>query len=92
MAEKTVLVGILPEAIVIEPGDHAVWVSGAGNIRVEFDPNRCPFGSNVFQAPPGMRLSSGPPHPEAKPGSYKYRIALNDQVVATGEVILRAKP
>jgi hypothetical protein len=66
-------------------------MSDAGNLRVEFDVNRCPFGSNIFQAPIGMRLLSGPPVIGAKAGSYKYRVWLNDQLVGRGEVLLREK-
>jgi hypothetical protein len=66
-------------------------MSDAGNLRVEFDVNRCPFGSNIFQAPAGMRLLSGPAVPGAKTGSYKYRVWLNDQLVGRGEVLLRDK-
>ena len=58
---------------------------------MEFDPNRCPFASNIFQAPPGMRLHSGTPRPGTKPGAYKYRLSLNEQPVGHGEVILREK-
>jgi len=57
---EPVLVGVIPEAVVLEKGDQVGVVSDAGNLRVEFDVNRCPFGSNVFQAPTGMRLLSGP--------------------------------
>lgn len=92
MAEKIVLVGVLPEVVLIEDSDQVVWLSEAGNLRVEFDPQRCPFSSNVFQGPPGARLMSGTPRPGAKPGSFKYRLAINDHVVARGEVILRGKP
>jgi len=53
--------------------------------------NRCPFGSNIFQAPLGMRLLSGPAVVGAKAGSYKYRVWLNDQLVGRGEVLLREK-
>ena len=60
-------------------------------VRGEFDPNRSPFSSNIFQAPAGMRLLSGPPVAGTKPGSYKYRLWLNDQMVGRGEVILRDK-
>ncbi len=91
MAEKLVLVGLIPEVMVIEPGEQVVWISDAGHVKVEFDPNRCPFSSNVFQAPAGMRLSSGTPRPGTKPGSYKYRLWLNDQMVGSGEIILREK-
>lgn len=91
MAEKLVLVGVMPETVVITPREQVAWVSDAGNLRVEFDPKRCPFSSNVFQAPAGARLLSGTPRPGAKPGSYKYRLSLNDQVIATAEVILREK-
>ena len=91
MAEKLVLVGVIPEAVVIRTDEQVVWLSDAGNLKIEFDPKRCPFSSNVFQAPPGMRLLSGPPRPGTKPGSYKYRLSLNDQTITTGEVILREK-
>lgn len=91
MTEKMVLVGVIPEAIVLESGDQAVWYSNAGNLKVEFDPQRCPFPSNVLQAPAGMRLPSGPVRPGLNPGSYKYRLSLNDVVVAHGEVFIRGK-
>lgn len=91
MAEKLVLVGVLPEVVLVEAGDQVVWLAESGNLRVEFDPQRCPFSSNVFQAPPGVRLMSGAPRPGVAPGSYKYRLALNDHIVGHGEVILRAK-
>jgi len=58
---------------------------------VEFDVNRCPFSSNVFQAPAGMRLLSGPARPGIKAATFKYRLWLNDQLVGQGEVILREK-
>jgi hypothetical protein len=89
--EKMVLVGVLPESIVLDPGDQVVWYSNAGNLKIEFDPQRSPFSSNVLQAPPGVRLMSGAPRPGLNPGSYRYRLSLNDVVVAHGEVILRAK-
>ena len=85
------LVGVIPEAVVLEKGDQVAWMSDTGNLRVEFDVNRCPFGSNVFQAPIGMRLLSGPAVVGAKAGSYKYRVWLNDQLVGRGEVLLREK-
>lgn len=91
MAEKLVLVGVLPEVIALEPGEQVVWFSNAGNIKIEFDPQRSPFSSNVFQAPPGVRLVSGALRSGLTPGSYKYRLSINEQVVAHGEVLLRAK-
>ena len=87
--EKLVIVGVFPETMVISATEQVVWVSDAGNLKIEFDANRCPFSSNVLQAPPGVRLQSGTPRPGTKPGSYKYRVALNDQVILRGEVILR---
>jgi hypothetical protein len=45
----------------------------------------------VFQAPPGVRLISGPTRPGLNPGSYKYRLSLNDVVLAQGEVLVREK-
>jgi hypothetical protein len=91
MPEKLVLVGVLPEVVLVEASDQVVWVAESGNLRVEFDPQRCPFSSNVFQAPPGVRLMSGTPRAGVAPGSYKYRLSLNEHVIAHGEVILRAK-
>lgn len=89
MAEKLVLVGLIPEVVVIGPKEQVVWYSETGNLKIEFDPNRSPFSSNVYQAPPGMRLASGTPRPGAKPGAYKYKIAIEDSLVGRGEVILR---
>jgi hypothetical protein len=91
MAEKLVMVGVLPEVVVIDAGEPVVWFSNAGNLKIEFDPQRCPFSSNVFQAPPNIRVSSGPARPGLNPGAYKYRLSLNDIVVAQGEVLLREK-
>lgn len=91
MAEKLVLVGVLPEVIALDPGDQAVWFSNAGNIKIEFDPQRCPFNSNVFQAPAGVRLMSGTVRPGTNPGSYRYRLFLNEVIAAQGEVLVRGK-
>jgi len=91
MSEKLVLIGMFPETVVLEPGDQMVWHSLSGNLRIEFDANRSPFSSNVFQAPTGTRLLSGPPRPGANPGSYKYRVWLNDQHIADGEILIRPK-
>ena len=91
MAERPVLVGLIPQTVVLDPGDQVSWISDAGNLRVEFDVNRCPFSSNVFQAPSGIRLLSGPARPGSKAATYKYRLWLNDQLVGQGEVILREK-
>jgi len=91
MAERPVLVGLIPQTVVLDPGDQVSWISDAGNLRVEFDVNRCPFSSNVFQAPAGIRLLSGPPRTGSKAATYKYRLWLNDQLVGHGEVILRDK-
>src|SRR5947207_13833359 len=91
MAERPVLVGLIPQAVVLDPGDQVSWISDAGNLRVEFDVNRCPFSSNVFQAPAGMLLLSGPPRAGSKAAAYKDRLLLNDQLVGQDEVILREK-
>lgn len=91
MAERPVLVGLIPQAVVLDGDDQISWISDAGNLRVEFDVNRCPFSSNIFQAPAGMRLLSGPPRPGTKVGAYKYRLWLNDQMIGQGEVIYRGK-
>jgi hypothetical protein len=91
MAQKFVMVGVLPQAVVLEPGDQLVWYSDAGNLKIEFDPQRCPFSSNVFQAPPGVQLNSGALRPGINPGAYKYRLSLNEQVIGHGEVLLRGK-
>ncbi len=89
MAEKLILVGLIPETMVIGPADQVAWVSDAGSLKIEFDSKRCPFSSNVFQAPAGMRLLSGTARPGTKGGSYRYRLWLNDQLIGQGEVILR---
>lgn len=91
MAEKPVLVGMIPQTVVLEAGDQASWISNAGNLKVLFDVNRCPFSSNTFQAPEGVRLLSGPVVPGTKLGGYKYRLFLNEQLVGRGEVIVREK-
>jgi hypothetical protein len=91
MAEKLVLVGLLPQVVVLDSGDQVCWVSDAGRLRIEFDPNRCPFSSNVYEAPADTRLLSGPPRPASKSGAYKYRLWLNDQLIGNGEVILKEK-
>ncbi len=76
MSEKLVIVGVMPDVVVLDPGEQAVWISNAGNIKVEFDPQRCPFSSNVLQAPAGVRLISGPTRSGQNPGSYKYKLRL----------------
>src|SRR5437899_2004647 len=91
MAERPVRVGLILQTVVLDDGDQISYISDAGNLRVEFDVNRCPFSSNVFQAPAGMRLLSGPPRPGSKAATYKYELWLNDQLVGHGEVILREK-
>jgi hypothetical protein len=91
MAERPVLVGFIPQAVVLDAGDQVSWFSDAGNLKVEFDANRCPFSSNIFQAPEGIRLISGPVVPGTKSGGYKYRLFLNEQMVGRGEVIVREK-
>ena len=91
MAERFALIGIVPEVVALDPGDQVTWFSNAGRVKIEFDTQRCPFSSNVFQAPTGVRLSSGPARPGTKPGSYKYKLSLNDVLVGHPEVILRDK-
>jgi hypothetical protein len=91
VAEKLVMVGVLPEVVVLDPGEQVEWFSNAGNIKIEFDAQRSPFSSNVFQAPPGVRLQSGAIRRGLNPGSYRYKLSLNDAVVANGEVLIRAK-
>jgi hypothetical protein len=91
VAEKLVAIGILPEVIALDPGDQAVWYSNAGNIKIEFDPQRCPFTSNVFQAPAGVRLISGLARPGTNPGSYKYRLFISEAIATHGEVLIRGK-
>jgi hypothetical protein len=91
VAEKLALVGVIPEVIALDPGDQVTWFSNAGNLKIEFDPQRCPFASNIFQAPAGVRLSSGPPRHGLNPGSYKYRLSLSDVVIAHAEILIRAK-
>lgn len=91
MPEKMVMVGLLPEVVAIDPGEQVSWFCNTGNLKIEFDAQRCPFSSNVLQAPPGVRLSSGAARAGTNPGSYKYRLSLNDVVVGHGEVLVRNK-
>lgn len=91
MSEKTILIGIVPDVAVLDPGDQVSWISNAGNLKIEFDAARCPFSSNVLQAPPGIRLSSGAVRAGLTVGSYKYRLSLNDVVVGHGEILIRGK-
>jgi hypothetical protein len=91
VAERIVLVGVTPEVAALDPGDQITWFSNAGSLKVEFDPQRCPFSSNIFQAPPGVRLSSGPPRPGVNPGCYKYRLSLNESVIAHAEILIRGR-
>ncbi|HWG57803.1 MAG TPA: hypothetical protein VN661_02005 [Candidatus Acidoferrales bacterium] len=91
MSEKLVLAGIMPDVVVLDAGDQLVWFSNAGTLKVEFDPQRCPFSSNVFQAPAGVRLASGAVRAGLNPGAYKYRLSLNDVVVGQAEVLVRGK-
>lgn len=91
LAEKRVMAGFWPEVVVLEAGDQAEWICNAGNLKIEFDAARCPFSSNVFQAPAGVRLLSGPVRPGTNPGSYKFKLSMNDIVVGQGEVLLRGK-
>lgn len=91
MAEKLALVGMIPEVVALDPGDQVTWFSNAGNLKIEFDPQRCPFSSNIFQAPPGVRLSSGHPRSGLNPGSYKYRVSINDVVIGQAEILIRGR-
>ena len=91
MAERPVLVGLIPQVVVIEEGDQVSWISDAGNLRVEFDVNRCPFSSNVFQAPAGMRLLSGPPRPGSKAARHAWTGDGTPPHRGTGGIILREK-
>lgn len=91
MTERPVLVGLIPQVVVLDAGDQVSWLSNSGNLKIEFDANRCPFSSNIFQAPEGIRLMSGPVVPGTKSGNYKYRLFLNEQTAGRGEVIVREK-
>ena len=75
----------------LTPGDQVVWYSNSVIIKIDFDQQRSPFSSNVFQAPAGVRLASGALRPGLTPGSYKYRLSINEQVVAHGEILLRGR-
>ena len=75
--EKMVMVGVLPEAVVVDPGDQVVWFSNAGNLKIEFDSQRSPVRLEHFSSAPGRppiqrshaprpepRLVSVPPLPQ----------------------------
>jgi hypothetical protein len=89
--ERLALIGVIPEVVALDPGDQVTWFSNAGSVKIEFDAQRCPFTSNVFQAPLGVRLSSGPVRPGAKPGAYKYRLSVNDVVIGHPAVLVQEK-
>jgi hypothetical protein len=89
MTEKTVLVGVIPETTTVGPADQVSWIATEGQLKVEFDPNRCPFSSNIFQAPAGIRLLSGPARAGTKAGTYRYRLWLNEQLIGSGDIILK---
>ena len=91
MAEKFVLVGVVPEVMMIESGDQVSWYSNAGSLKIEFDPQRSPFSSNILQAPAGVRLQSGAVRPGLNPGSYRYRLSVNDVAIGHGEILVRGK-
>jgi hypothetical protein len=91
MAEKIILVGIVPEAVVLETGEQTIWFSNAGTLRIEFDANRSPFSSNILQAPAGIQVESGPVRAGMNPGSYRYKLFLNDAAVGHGEIIVRGR-
>src|SRR5260370_37579787 len=80
MPERPVLAGLIPQVVVIDESDQASWICDAGNLRVEFDLNRCPFSPNVFQAPPGMRRLTGPPRAGSKAATYHYRPQPKDHL------------
>jgi hypothetical protein len=90
-AERIVHVGVFPQEMVIGLNEQVTWISDAANLRIEFDPKRCPFSSNVLQAPPGVRLQSGPPVAGIRPGAYKYRVFLNDVSISTAEILVRER-
>ena len=90
-AERIALVGVFPQEMVIGLHEQAAWICDMANLKIEFDPKRCPFASNVLQAPPGMRLQSGPLVVGTKPGAYKYRVFLNDMVLGTAEILVRER-
>lgn len=75
----------------LESGDQAIWFSSASTLRVEFDANRCPFPSNIMQAPAGVQMESGPVRAGMPPGSYRYKLFMNDNAVGQGEIIVRAR-
>jgi hypothetical protein len=91
MTDKFVFVGVLPQAVVLDPGEQVVWFSDAGTLKIEFDPQRCPFSSNVLLAPAHVQLMSGYPRPGLTAGAYRYKLSLNDMVIGHGEVIVRDK-
>lgn len=90
-AERIVHVGVFPSEMVIGMTEQVTWISENANLRIEFDPKRCPFTSNVMQAPPGVRLISGPPAAGTRPGAYKYKVFLNDVTIGTAEILVRER-
>ena len=48
------MVGVVPDVIAVDPGDQVVWFSNAGNLKIEFDPQRSPFASNISRLRPAF--------------------------------------
>jgi len=80
---------LIPQVVVLDPGDSVSWISDAGNLRVEFDSNRCPFHRTFFRrrwACAAERAARG----GNKDGQLQIQpLVGNEQMVGRGEVILR---
>jgi len=69
-----VLVGLIPQAVVLDVGDQVSWMSTRGSAG-EFDVI-VPFGLEYIS---GLRWNAafdGPPRVGIKAGNYKYRVWL----------------
>ena len=72
MPEKMVMVGLLPEVVVIDPGDQVSWLSNAGNLKIEFDSRSAArFPPMCFRRLPASVFRAAPRAPASTPGSYK---------------------
>jgi len=69
-----VLVGFIPQVVVLDPRRPGELDIDAGNCGVELTATCCRF-IEIFQAPMGMRLLSRAARGGTKTGSYKYNWA-----------------
>src|SRR5439155_22307585 len=66
MAERPVLVGLIPQAVVLDPGDQVSWISTAEIFSGDLTLTAGLFRSKLFEPPGGFPRLRGPPQRAAK--------------------------